>query len=383
VSGKSKQIRRKILKRLQEQDEPINQKQFEKILQAVMPVEAGELAKVFETIQSRPAPLLNKETPILSSAEARLLDIPEEDDSGQMSLFHFYSDFSASPNVFIRSALFPPHENTKKREAFTEWQPIVAFEKEAVIEIKGERFCQYENDLVMVIIRLYSEKGIPFDKPLTTSTLAILKKLGLRTYSQTHYKMVATAIDRLTTSSIKLSYYWIEYMGSIFHDAYIDKKTNRWVIQLNSKLVSLFTEGQYTFVPLDTHFNLKKSLSKWLHLFLTSHKAPREHFAISIKKLHILSGSKVKAISNFRTQVKSSLIELEKAGIVRKGWKIEKDVLRVKIKKRGKRGARISNKKTPQLEEWIDVTPSSNKSEETDLAEVFRQLKEFENGSTA
>ena len=350
-----KQLRKKILKQIELNDDKIDQREFNRILQAVMPTESGGLAEAIQNISASPAPVLNKETPILSSEEAKLMGIPDEEAGAQMSLFRFYSDFSASPNIWIRSALFPPHENTKKREIIPEWTPIVAFEKEACIEIKGERFSQYENDLVMVLIRLYSEKGIPFDKPLETSTLAILKKLGLKNFHKKNYEAIARSMDRLTTSPMKLKYYWSEYIGSILHDAFIDKKSGRWIVQLNPKLVTLFQDGQYTYIPLDIHFSLKRSLSKWLHQFLTSHDASKNHFAISIKKLHILCGSRVKSLPKFRQQIKASLLELEEIGVVRKGWSIRKDVLRVRVKRRAIKSSAISNvKKEYDFREVLD-----------------------------
>lgn len=345
MAEKPDKLRKRILKQIQANGDEISQKEFDRILQNVVPSESLGIVEAIQAISSSPAPATKKELPVLSNEEADLLGIADEEYDGQISLFRFYSDFSASPNCWIRSSLFPPHDNLKRREIIGEWMPLVTFEKEASIQFKGQRFCQAENDLVMVIIRLYSEKGIPFDKPLEISTLAMLKKLGLRHFHKKNYEAIARSMDRLVTSSIKLQYYWTEYIGSILHDAHIDKKSGRWIIQLNPKLVSLFDDGHYTFIPLKLHFSLKKSLSKWLFQFLTSHEAKGGHFAMSIKKLHILCGSRVKSLPKFRQQIKDSLSELESAGIVRKGWTIHNDVLRVKVTKRATKSSPISNLK--------------------------------------
>ena len=77
-----------------------------------------------------------------------------------------------------------------------------------------------------------------------------------------------------------------------------DEKSHYWIYQLDPDLRSLYGEMSHTLIDWEQRLALKgKDLARWLQLYFRSHAKP---YAVKVATLHDLSGSRAKALKNFR-----------------------------------------------------------------------------------
>jgi hypothetical protein len=334
VKDKQQQTRKKILKAISKGGEPPTQDEFNRILNLVSDGTANGLAEAIGraqevniiTLEPRHQSSLQTTKDLTDSEKIELAE-----PSGQLPLL--YSNYSASPNPFIRGSLFPCVRNSSRREYVADWTPLITWEKECSLSIKGERFAQIEHNIFLVLLKLFSDQGKKFDEPLIISTYAILKEMNIRSIKTHYYEMVRLSLERLVSTTLQIKVYWVTYTGSILYSARLDEKHgNRWKIKLNPDLISLFQDNQYTYLPLGVHLKLKSNLSQWLHCFIRSQSY--KTIKMSVKKLYALSGSRVKHLSTFRQQLKKALLELWQQGVIRTGWIVDVKMVEFRPAKR-------------------------------------------------
>jgi hypothetical protein len=248
----------------------------------------------------------------------------------------FFSGWSASPNVFVRGALFSATTSRQDREYYFDWMPVITWSENSSISVKGERLSQLEHNIFLVLLSLYSEQGLQFKDRLTISTYAILKRLGKKNLHSYQYEVLKTSLERMVSTTFQINVRWTTYTGSLLYDAFLDKnQDNKWSIAINPQLVVLFQDHQYSYLKLDDHLGLKTSLSQWLNCFITSHSF--KTIQMRVDRLHALCGSPTKQMRTFRLQLKKAFGEMEAAGIIQKGWSVSTDLAKFKPRKRAKR----------------------------------------------
>ena len=99
-----------------------------------------------------------------------------------------------------------------------------------------------------------------------------------------------------------------------------EEKSRHWIYRLDPDLCSLYSEMSHTLVDWEQRLALKgKDLARWLQLYLASHARP---FPVKVATLRELSGSRAKALKNFRGKLRLALDDLVSNGDIEK-WEIQ------------------------------------------------------------
>lgn len=185
------------------------------------------------------------------------------------------------------------------------------------ILFSGEQFNQDDHDVLMQLVYLASHHEL--GQPVTVSAHALLKALGRGTSGKEH-KQIKAEIDRLVKGTIKLKTKQFSYIGHLIDEAIQDEKTKLLVYRANPTLRKFYDVDSYTLIDWEGRKALKgKDLARWLQLQLASHARP---FPMKVETIRRLSGSRVKALYEFRRMLKSALEDLKAHGFIT-GWQID------------------------------------------------------------
>ena len=217
-------------------------------------------------------------------------------------------------NVIANSALFSAIQGKDRQllnDAHLDTQDGVD------ILFSGEQFNQDDHDVLMQLVYLASHHEL--GQPVTVSAHALLKALGRGTSGKEH-KQLKAEIDRLVKGTIKLKTKRFDYIGHLIDDAQQDKETKFWTYRANPTLRKFYDVDSYTLIDWEGRKALKgKDLARWLQLQLASHARP---FPMKVETIRRLSGSRVKALYEFRRMLKSALEDLKAHGFIT-GWQID------------------------------------------------------------
>ncbi len=219
-------------------------------------------------------------------------------------------------NDVARSALFSCVQG-KDRQMVKD--VLIATVDGVEIRFTGERFNQDDHDLLMQLVFMAKHK--PLGEYATIPARAILKALGRKTGGDQHRQLRADIL-RLFAAAVSLrnTNLKVEYFGHLIDDAAQDEASRYWAYRFNPKLRTLYDPSMYTLVEWEQRKKLRgKDLARWLHLNIISHAAP---FPYSVAKLHELSGSRAKALKNFRAQLRIALDDLIAQGAI-EAWEID------------------------------------------------------------
>jgi len=325
--------RKKILRKMRQDGREMTQKEFQKILDVVLPASIkGVVGAIdsLDSVQSEARKTSLQSTSSLSSEERESLADPR---TGQLPLL--YSDFSCSANTFLRSAIFTATPPRKNRTFYEDFTPIVAWEKDVTVRLQGKILTQYHHQVFLVILKAYSDQGLTFDQTLSIPTYSLLQMMGVKSIQPHYYRKLRDAIESLASSTLQIQAYWVRLTGSLLSSVKQDSKSKRWLIRLNPDLVPLFQERMFSYVHLPDHLALKSSLSCWLHLFVVSNDYPT--ICMKIERLYQLCGAQCKHLRTFREQLRTSLKELEDAQIIRKNWSVKDGMVAFAKRRKAKR----------------------------------------------
>lgn len=217
-------------------------------------------------------------------------------------------------NVISNSALFAAVQG-KDRQLFHK----CSLDTQDGVEIifSGEQFNQDDHDVLMQLI--FQASRYELGTPVTVSAHALLKALGRGTSGKEHDQLKAE-IDRLVNGTIYLKTKRFYYVGHLIDDAQQDKKTRFWTYRANPTLGKFYDVGNYTLIDWEERKALKgKDLARWLQLQLSSHARP---FPMKVETIRDLSGSRTKALYEFRRMLKTALEDLKTRGIIA-AWHID------------------------------------------------------------
>ena len=210
------------------------------------------------------------------------------------------------PNAALRLALFAAIQGPKHRALERE---LLATSEGLEIRFTGWQLNQSDLDVWEQVLHLARQP------PLGTRSWFVaydlLKTLG-RSTGRANHEWLKGAISRLMAAGVEITQGQWTYGGTLL-DFYRDEETNRYVLDLNPKLLDLFNAG-WTAIDWAQRQQLRRQpLALWLHGYLASHAEP---FPVTVAYLHRLSGSNTKSMKHFKANLIVALKELEGIGAI-------------------------------------------------------------------
>src|SRR5712692_9862837 len=232
--------------------------------------------------------------------------VPEPPSTAKVIQFPLFPE-STRPesNDMARSALFSCIQGKDRR--FIK-DALLATVDGVEIRFTGEQLHQDDHDLLMQLI--FMARATALGKWVTVSAYANLKALG-RKVSGKQYRELRTDISRLAAGmvSIRNAKVKIEYIGHhLIAKASQHEISRHWIYRLDPELRALYGDMTHTLIDWDKRLALKgKDLARWLQLYIASHAKP---YPVKVATLRDLSGSRAKALKNFRGKLRLALDDL-------------------------------------------------------------------------
>ncbi len=232
--------------------------------------------------------------------------LPEPSSTGKVILFPLFPlDTRPVSNDMARSALFSCVQG--KDRQFIKDAPLATVNG-AEIRFTGEQLNQDDHDLLMQLVFMAHKR--PIGAWVTVPAYAILKALG-RKVSGKQYRELRADISRLAAGmvSIRNAKAKIEYIGHhLIARASQHEISRHWIYRLDPELRALYGDMTHTLIDWDQRLALKgKDLARWLQLYIASHAKP---YPVKVATLRDLSGSRAKALKNFRGKLRIALDDL-------------------------------------------------------------------------
>jgi hypothetical protein len=222
---------------------------------------------------------------------------------------HWTSDRRGVPNPLIRGGLFcsrlsAPRETCKSKN-------IASLSHTNVI-YTGEELRQDDLSVWMSIIN--KGRNLQLGSPIMFTAYELIKDMKWRIHSES-YTRLKDCIERLKATSLKITNKDEKagYAGSLIRDfafdAMSDEGKPKWQVRLEPTIVKLFINDNTTLIEWEQRRQIgtRAALALWLHTFYSSHKIP---IPFTVEKLHELSKSDEKRVSNFKIRLRAALERL-------------------------------------------------------------------------
>lgn len=228
-------------------------------------------------------------------------------------------------NDMARSSLFSCVQGKDRK--FIE-DVLLASQDGIEVRFTGKQLNQDDHDLLMQLV--FMAQGKPIGAWVIVPAYTILTALGRQT-GGLQYRELRADISRLAAGmvSIRNAQNKIEFIGHhLLSKATQEEMSRHWVYRLDPDLRALYGEISHTLIDWQKRRALQgKDLARWLQLYIASHAKP---FPVKVATLKELSGSRAKALKNFRAQLRKALDDLIANGDI-KEWMIEMPADLVKI----------------------------------------------------
>jgi len=246
------------------------------------------------------------------------LPAPEPPSTAKILQFPLFPhDSRPVSNDMARSALFSCVQGKDRR--YIEDQ-LLASQEGIEIRFTGKQLNQDDHDLLMQLV--FMAQGKPLGAWVTVPAYTLLSALGRQT-GGLQYRELRADISRLAAGmvSIRNAQHKIEFIGHhLVSKATQEEVSRHWVYRLDPDLRALYGEISHTLIDWHKRRALQgKDLARWLQLYLRSHARP---FPVKTATLKELSGSRAKALKNFRAQLRKALDDLVVNEDI-KDWMIE------------------------------------------------------------
>lgn len=231
-----------------------------------------------------------------------------------------FDDKRATPNSFIRSALFSAV--LSKDRVFLN-NVDLASQDGITVNYKGEQLNQDDLTLLLALIHLTKEQ--PLGSVVTLSAHSILKAMGLNTGGDEH-KRLHEGIRRLNGCSVQISHVGKKYGGPLIKEFYQDENTGHYAVVLNPNLIKLFGDTQWTALDWQQRLVLRrKPLAQALHAYFSSHMKP---FPVTLEFLQKITGSRNTQPAGFKRLCRAALDNLVAIGFLQE-YSFKGDLLTV------------------------------------------------------
>ncbi|HGJ5866245.1 MAG TPA: plasmid replication initiator TrfA [Arsenophonus nasoniae] len=211
-------------------------------------------------------------------------------------------NFIPVPNAILRSALFGV---VKKGTRKYEKNVLKTALNNYTVKYTGEQLDQSDLDVWLECLQRCQIN--PLGYTVKFSAYSFLRSIG-RSTGKAQYKWLKNSLIRLAANVVEISDGKYTYKGGLIFEQYEDEETGENCLILNPKIVSCFSDTDWTGITKEVRLKLMgKSLTQWLHAFYCSHAKPHP---IKIVTLKTLCCSDVKNLFKFRQMLKKSLNEL-------------------------------------------------------------------------
>lgn len=217
------------------------------------------------------------------------------------------------PNSLARGALFTCRSKTAPRSLLR--NELLATTSGVSVYFTGEELRQDDQDVWLQVAHLV--RSHPLGNQVELSAYQLLKALGWSD-SARDYARLRASFERLHEATIKVNFdngrngFAGHLMEKIMWADAGSGKRERWRIRLDPEILELFGPADYSLLDWPQRLQLR-SLAKWLHSFLSTHREP---VGYSVALLYKLSGSSNSRMAGFRRDLLSALEELVRVGFL-------------------------------------------------------------------
>ena len=212
----------------------------------------------------------------------------------------------ASPNVFLRSAIFSAIQGKNRRPMKNE--PVAAQGGYEIRITAVETLDQFDFDVWLQAVHL--ARCSPLGTVCTFTGNYFLKAIG-RSNGKSDYTSLKNSLIRLRSAVLEIKSpdsSWITL--NLIQEAGGINSRDVFILSFNPLLIKLFAPDSWTALQWEQRLRLKrKSLALWLYGYFSSHAAP---FPVKIRTLMEMCGSETKEKKHFTAALKRALGELDK-----------------------------------------------------------------------
>jgi len=231
---------------------------------------------------------------------------PEQPSTAKIIQFPLFPEATRPvSNDMARSALFSCVQGKDRR--FIK-DTLLATVADKEIRFTGEQLNQDDHDLLMQMVFMAQHQ--PLGSWVMVPAYGMLQALG-RQIGGKQYRELRADIARLTAAMVIIRN--TETKREVFGHHLIakaeqDEQTRHWMYRLDPDLRALYGDMTHTLIDWDQRLALKgKDLARWLQLYIASHAKP---YPVKVATLRDLSGSRAKALKNFRGKLRLALDDL-------------------------------------------------------------------------
>lgn len=210
----------------------------------------------------------------------------------------------ASPNAFIRSALFRTGNQNQPRQHFKR-ERIVSLQGYSIY-YTGEELRQDDDDVYLEITHRASVH--PLGTTVRFTAYGLLTELGWARNGPS-YERLRSTLTRLTATALTVSSEDGRegYTGSLIRgftwQGADGSPLQHWEILLEKEIVRLYSPTSYTRLEWKMILALPP-MAKYLYKFFSSHETP---YPYSVEKFQKLTGSKIADLHKFRYKLRAAL----------------------------------------------------------------------------
>lgn len=210
------------------------------------------------------------------------------------------------PNGFLRCSLFGVVEKGERKA-----REMTKLSSQDGIEIyhSGYQLDQDDLDAWATLCHMSSHFGT--DTLIRFTGSEFLKSLGKQT-GKSQYDWLIKCAMRLRAQSIRIKSGRYSYVGGLVRNFYHDEQTGEWVAEIDSAISALFGHGDWTQLEWERRKLIRSHLGRWLLAFFECSKPtgrpPR--IIYGIKKLHQMSGSRIKEMRSFKYKINQELTQI-------------------------------------------------------------------------
>jgi len=228
----------------------------------------------------------------------------------------------ASPNEFLRSALFRPSNRKVKRTYLKDEE--IAIIGDGEIRYTGEELRQDDEPVWLQLLHLC--RGKPIGAPVEfrpASLLRAVRRCNGRNPSSRDYKWLSDTITRFTATAVVISSQrLITKLGvsMVRRFVFLDDDGNRlhrWRVWIEPEMVNLFGGIYYSQIEWEMRLSLPSGLCTWLFGFLSTHRNPYPVKVDTIMRaVSNYDLESENAMRNFRRDLYNALNELVAVGFL-------------------------------------------------------------------
>ena len=251
-------------------------------------------------------------------ADAPPAPAPEQPSTAKILQFPLFPDATRPvSNDMARSALFSCVQGKDRR--FIK-DTLLATVADKEIRFTGEQLNQDDHDLLMQMVFIAQHK--PLGSWVMVPAYGMLQALG-RQIGGKQYRELRADIARLTAAMVIIRH--TETKREVFGHHFLakaeqDEQTRHWMYRLDPDLRALYGDMTHTLIDWDQRLALKgKDLARWLQLYIARHAKP---YPVKVVTLRDLSGTRAKALKNFRGKLRLALDDLVKNDDIER-WEIQ------------------------------------------------------------